>query len=73
MYAFLSPSDGQRRILTHGNYGNNKGSSILAGLFERAEKGRAFKSQVTIYPYLKLTPNDAHVPASLSFIPSPLL
>jgi hypothetical protein len=37
------------------------------GLNGRSEKGGTFKSQVTIYPYLKLTPDDAHVSPSLSF------
>jgi hypothetical protein len=70
MYAFLSPSDGQSRILIHGNYGNHKRSKIEVGLYNRSKKGGAFKSQVTIYPYLKLTPNNAHVSLSISFISS---
>jgi hypothetical protein len=61
MYVFLSQSDGRNGILIHGSYGNHKGSRIEAGLYYRSEKGGAFKSQVTIYPYLKLTPDDAHV------------
>jgi hypothetical protein len=69
MYAFLSPSEGQSRILIHGNYGNHKESKIEARLYYRSEKGGAFKSKVTIYSYLKLTPNDAHVSLSLSFFP----
>jgi hypothetical protein len=69
-YAFLSPSDGQSRILIHGNYGNHKGSSILAGLFGMAEEDVAFKRKVLIFLQLNFHPLDAHVPSSLSFISS---
>jgi hypothetical protein len=39
-------------------------------LYGRSEKGGAFKSQVTIYPHLKLTSLDALVTPSLYFSPS---
>jgi hypothetical protein len=35
-------------MLIHGNYGNQKGSSILLGLFGRAEEDVAFKRKVSI-------------------------
>jgi hypothetical protein len=64
MYVFLSPSDGQNGILIHGSYGNHKRSRIEVRLYYRSEKDGAFKSQVTKYTYLKLTPDNALVSPS---------
>jgi hypothetical protein len=61
MYAFLSRSNCQSRILIHGNYGNHKESSILVELHGRSKKGEAFKSRTTIFLLLKLPPDNADV------------